>query len=87
MSASTDEPIVPLRYRHALVFHALANWYRDKKDDARMEAAKGEYTDLMLRIVSDVEVGGVRPQIRPRMSEYRRSANRPWGGRSFTPGS
>jgi len=87
MSASTDEPIVPLRYRHALVFHALANWYRDKKDDARMEAAKSEYTDLMLRIVSDVEVGGVRPQIRPRMSEYRRSANRPWGGRSFTPGS
>lgn len=87
MSAATDEPIVPLRYRHALVFHALTHWYRDKKDDVRMEAAKGEYTDLMLRIVSDVEVGGVRPQIRPRVSEYRRSANRPWGGRSFTPGS
>ena len=87
MSAATDEPIIPLRYRHALVFHALYHWMRDKKDDARMEAAKGEYTDLMLRIVSDVEVGGVRPQIRPRVSEYRRSANRPWGGRSFTPSS
>ena len=87
MAAAADEPIVPLRYRHALVFHALYHWMRDKKDDARMEAAKGEYTDLMLRIVSDVEVGGVRPQIRPRVTEYRRSANRPWGGRSFTPSS
>lgn len=87
LSADADEPIVPLRYRHALIFHALYHWYRDKKDDARMEVAKGEYTDLMLRIVSDVEVGGVRPQIRPRVTEYRRSANRPWGGRSFTPSS
>jgi hypothetical protein len=80
MSSDSDEPIVPLRYRHAIVFHALAHWYRDKKDDSRTEAARGEYTDLMLRIMGDVEVGGVRPQIRPRMSEYRRSASRPWGG-------
>ena len=80
LSADADEPIVPLRYRHVIVFHALYHWYRDKKDDARSDAAKGEYTDLMLRIAGDAEVGAVRPQIRPRMSEYRRSANRPWGG-------
>ncbi len=86
LSADTDEPIVPLRYRHAIVFHALYHWYRDKKDDTRSQEAKGEYTDIMLRIVSDNEVGGVRAQIRPRVSGYARSAHRPYsgsGGRRF----
>ena len=80
LSADTDEPIVPLRYRHALVFHALYNWYRDKKDDARSAEAKGEYTDIMLRIASDVEIGASRPQIRPRIQGYARNAKRPWSG-------
>lgn len=78
--SDTDEPIVPLRYRHAIVFHALYHWYRDKKDDTRSQEAKGEYTDIMLRIASDVEVGGVRPQIRPRVSGYAVGARRPWRG-------
>lgn len=82
LSADTDEPIIPLRYRHALVYHALYHWYRDKKDDARSQEAKGEYTDVMLRIVSDVEVGGVRPQIQPRVGGYAAAARRPWSGRS-----
>lgn len=81
LSADTDEPIVPLRYRHAIVFHALYHWYRDKKDDARMEAARAEYTDVMIRIASDSEVGAVRPQIRPRVSAYASKARRPWSGR------
>lgn len=80
LSADTDEPIIPLRYRHALVYHALYHWYRDKKDDARSVEAKNEYTDIMLRIVGDVEVGGVRPQIQPRVSVYANSARRPWSG-------
>jgi hypothetical protein len=80
MSGDSDEPIVPLRYRHAIVFHALAGWYRDKKDDPRSESAMAQYTDIMLRVMGDVEVGGNRPQIRPRISEYRRAAARPWGG-------
>lgn len=80
LSADADEPIVPLRYRHALIFHALYAWYRDKKDDTRSQEAKAEYTDIMMRIASDVEVGGVRPQIRPRISSYARSAKRPWSG-------
>lgn len=82
LSADADEPIVPLRYRHVIVFHALYHWYRDKKDDQRMDAAKGEYTDAMIRIASDVEVGAVRPQIRPRVSAYANAARRPWSGRS-----
>lgn len=79
-SADSDEPIVPLRYRHAIVFHALYSWYRDKKDDARSQEAKAEYTDIMVRILSDSEVGGIRPMIRPRVSTYARSAQRPWSG-------
>lgn len=80
LSADTDEPIVPLRYRHALVFHALYHWYRDKKDDTRSQEAKGEYTDIMLRMAADNEVGGNRPQIQPRVSGYARAAKRPWSG-------
>lgn len=83
LSADSDEPIVPLRYRHALVFWALYHWYRDKKDDVRSEQAKSEYTDVMLRVVSDVEVGGVRPQIRPRVSAYASRARRPWSGSGY----
>lgn len=80
LSADSDEPIVPLRYRHAILFHALYHWYRDKKDDARSNEAKGEYTDVMLRISGDVEVGGKRPQLQPRSQVYTGRARRPWGG-------
>ena len=47
LSADADEPIVPLRYRHAIVLHALASLYRDKKDDTRSQEAKAEYVDGM----------------------------------------
>ena len=80
LSANADEPIVPLRYRHAIVFHALYNWFRDKKDDDRATAAKAEYTDIMLRIMSDSEIGAVRPQLRPRGGGYVRAAKSPYSG-------
>ena len=85
LSADADEPIVPLRYRHALVFGALYHWYRDKKDDARSVSAKEEYVDLVTRMAADMEVGAVRPQIRPRISGYVRRAKRPYsaGGRRY----
>jgi hypothetical protein len=81
LSSDDDEPIVPLRYRHAILFHALYHWYRDKKDDARTDKAKTEYTSIMLRIYGDSEIGERRPQIRPRVGTYRRAAKRPWGGK------
>lgn len=80
LSAASDEPIVPLRYRHALFYHALYGWYRDKRDDARSQEARAEYTDLMLRIGGDYEVGANRPQIQPRVSGYAGRARRPWRG-------
>jgi hypothetical protein len=90
LSGNTDEPIVPLQYRHAIIFHALYHWYRDKKNDDRAAAAKAEYTDLVLRIVGDNEVGAARPQIRPKRSHYMSRARHPYrgrGGRRFVLGS
>lgn len=80
LSADADEPIVPLRYRHAIILHACYNWYRDRKDDSRSQEVKAEYTDIMTRIALDQEIGSPRPQLRPRVSGYVRSARRPWGG-------
>lgn len=80
LSSDTDEPIVPLYARHAIVAHALYNWYRDKKNDTRSQEAKAEYVDLITRLLGDVEVGAQRPQIRPRASGYARSARRPYSG-------
>ena len=78
LSADADEPIVPLIYRHAIVFHALYHWYRDKRDDDRSQQAKAEYTDLILRMTGDHEIGHSRPQFRPRLSGYARAAKRPY---------
>ena len=80
LSADTDEPIVPLRYRHTIVFHALTHWYRDKKDDTRSQEAKNEYTDIMLRIMADSDIGASRPQIQPRVDHYAQRAKKPWRG-------
>jgi hypothetical protein len=79
---------MPLRYRHAIIYHALYHWYRDKRDDARSQEAKAEYTDIMLRIVDGQDFGSAaKGQIRPNPSAYARSARRPygrgWGGRRY----
>jgi hypothetical protein len=84
LSADADEPIVPIRYRHAIVLWALYHWYRDKKDDTRSAEARGEYTDLMIRIAADTEIGAQRASIAPRVASYRARARRPYsrgGGR------
>jgi len=81
-SSDADEPVIPIRYRHTLVFHALYNWYRDKKDDVRSSEAHGEYTDLMVRVASDNEVGTQRARIKPAMTAMRRRAHAPYRGGS-----
>ena len=78
--SDSDQPIVPLRYRHAIFYHALYGWYRDKKDDSRSQEAKAEYVDIMTRILMDVDVGANKPQMAPRTSNYKRSAQSPYGG-------
>jgi hypothetical protein len=82
LSADTDEPIVPFRYRHVILFHALYHWYRDRKDDQRSQEAKAEYTDLIQRMTGDTEVGAQRLRFRPANGMYRAKARRPYGGGS-----
>src|SRR3990167_5452037 len=71
LSADTDEPIVPLRYRHLIILHALYFWYRDRKDDQRSQEARGEYQDLLRRIRQDTQASDDRPRIIPRTARYK----------------
>ena len=82
LSADTDEPIVPLRYRHAIIYGALYHWYRDKRDDARSQEVKAEYVDIVQRIVQDHDIGThAKAQIQPD-GGYWRQARRPYHRRS-----
>lgn len=79
LSGDTDEPIIPLRYRHVLIFHALYHWYRDRKDDNRSQEAKAEYVDLVRRIASDIGPTTSRPRIqfrKPFIGPFRRGMGR-----------
>lgn len=79
MSSDTDEPMMPLRYRHVIVLHALANWYRDKRDDARSQEAKAEFGELMSRMIADHDMGTHnRVRIQPNEGLYRAHAVRPY---------
>ena len=80
-SSDTDEPIMPLRYRHAIIYHAMYHWYRDKKDDARAESAKADYVDIAQRIVGDHDIAThTKVQIQPNMGSYHASAYVPYSG-------
>lgn len=61
-----DEPIIPLYARHIIVFYALANLYRDQKNDTRAAEARAEYLDGLSRLTSDIEFSQNRAQMRPR---------------------
>lgn len=64
MSANGDEPILPLRYRQALVFYAISQWYRDRKDDTRSQSASAEYVDIVTRMAGDYTPEADRPKFR-----------------------
>lgn len=81
LSSNTDEPIVPLRYRHAIILHALYFWYRDRKDDTRSRDARAEYGDLVRRIRQDTTPTDDHPRLVPNLSRYRPSTRYGRGGR------
>lgn len=70
LTATTDEPIIPLGFRHILVLGAAYNWYRDRKDDARSQEVKAEYVELMRRMVGTSNIGQDRPRFRMDFSRY-----------------
>lgn len=86
LSADNDEPLVPLRYRHAILYQALYNWYRDKKDDSRSAEVWSQYVDVMQRISGDVELGARTPKLRPQVSSYALAARRPYRHRGRSRG-
>ncbi len=65
MSADSDEPIIPKRYRHILLAYARYLWYRDQKDDQRSQEAYQEYVDGVKRIAGDSTPQRDFPSIRP----------------------
>lgn len=79
-SADSDEPIVPLRYRHLIVMKALYWAYRDRRDDTRANLANAEFTDLWLRMSNDNEFGSNRAKISPMANPYSMKAKRPFSG-------
>ena len=82
MSADTDEPALPVHYRNCLVSYAIWKWYRDKKDDARSEAAKMDYQDEVNRIVGDQRIGAnTMARVTPRPGLYNTSSPYTRGGR------
>src|SRR3990167_1393062 len=70
LSADTDEPIVPLRYRHVLVEYALKIWYRDLRDDTRSQEADAAYVDLVKRMANDTFPQRDHPRLVPRRAPY-----------------
>lgn len=79
-SADSDEPTMPLMYRHAIVYHALEAWYRDRKDDSRAGDARAHYLDLLQRMIGDQDIGGQRLRFRFSRSHYDSRARRPYAG-------
>lgn len=83
MSADSDEPNLPVRYRHGIVLQACAAWYRDKKDDARAGSVDAEYKTLIGRLVGDLNIGSNQTaQVQPRVSMYERNTRSPYRGSS-----
>ncbi len=80
MRADTDEPIVPHRFRTAIVLRGVYWWFRDRLDDARSAEVLQEYNSWVTRMAGDNEIGDVRPKFRPNMTLYKRRAKRPWSG-------
>ena len=79
LSADTDEPIVPLRYRAAIYHYAMAMVY-EHKDDQRQSIAMQQYQQIMQRTLSDVTIGDRRMRIEPSISTYTNSAENPYQG-------
>lgn len=75
LANDTDEPIIPLRYRHVIVFYAIAQWYRDRKDDARWSEANGEYVDLVRRMAGDTSTERDRPLLSHNRRAYLRGTS------------
>ena len=70
LSATTDEPIIPLGSRHIVPLRAAMDWLLFRKDDSRYRAVKGEYGELMGRIAGTQNIGQDRPRLSVNIGKY-----------------
>ena len=70
LSGDTDTPNIPMKYRHMLVHYAVAQYYRDYKDDARYVQSMEQYNDLVRRMANDFELADGMPRLAPDCSKY-----------------
>lgn len=84
-TATTDEPIMPLRYRPIIVMGAKMHWYRDQKDDQRSLQCQQMYQQMLDSIVGDQDIGAQRMRIRPARMMYEQRARNPYrrGSRAY----
>jgi hypothetical protein len=78
LSAASDEPIVPPRFRQALVRKALECWTRDRKDDARADTYRAEADAILARARSSTSPIADRPRLAPAMLGYQGAAQAPY---------
>lgn len=81
LSAATDEPIIPPKWRRAVLFLAASLWKSDRHDDTRSRELRGRYDELMLRARASHDAADNRPRLIPRAAaSYRAHARWPWRG-------
>jgi hypothetical protein len=81
--ATTDEPIVPLRYRGAIVYKALELWFGTRQKSAELAAHfQAEYSSLLLRARQKSGPADDRPRIIPAVA----GPVRGWSGRRYDGG-
>jgi hypothetical protein len=74
LSASTDQPIVPLKYRMGVVYKAAARWARERQRNPDLAVQfNSDYESLMLRARQNTGPADDRPKIVPRVLYQRRA--------------
>lgn len=82
LSAATDQPITPLKYRKAHVFRALEFWTRERKEDSATAQDFQNRADEIVLIARQARTpADDRPSIRMAMSAYVQAARYPYVGR------
>ncbi len=90
MSADTDQPIIPIRFRQAIVWKALELWFSTRQKNAILATEnRGRYDVVVLRARQAHGPADDRPRIVPDTAATWSRTRYPWTGKSrrFVPAS
>lgn len=80
MSATTDEPIMPKKYRSGVVWRALELWFSTRQKNPALAADfKGRYIEVLTRARQDTGKGRERMRLAPAVASYASRARAPYG--------